>query len=262
MGTSRSLAVLLAGLVALAAAHAEDRPADPVPVLVELFTSEGCSSCPPADALLARLVAEQPVAGARIVGVSQHVDYWDGLGWRDPFSSAEATERQRDYAGLVDAGRIYTPQMVIDGGDQFVGSDVDRALAAIARATARDKARLTLAPRLDDDGRPRVDIAIDGLPADGSPLAVTVVAVQRRTRVDVRRGENAGRRLDHTAVARGIERAGTIRRGATAFRASAVVPVPPAADPADFDVVVFAQAEPVGRVIAAGSAALGAPASD
>src|SRR5215469_7788691 len=102
-----------------------------VPVIVELFTSEGCSSCPPADALLARLESAQPVSGAQIIALEEHVDYWDHLGWMDPFSSAEWTRRQQDYSGAFRRDGEYTPQMVVDGREEFVGSRSDLAARAL-----------------------------------------------------------------------------------------------------------------------------------
>ncbi|MBC8645642.1 MAG: DUF1223 domain-containing protein, partial [Thermoanaerobaculia bacterium] len=113
-------------LAAWSATSGDPQPAR-TPVVVELFTSEGCSSCPAADALLARLVATQPVAGAEVVALSEHVDYWNRLGWADPFASKQFSQRQGDYAAASRQSRVYTPQMVVDGGAEFVGSDARRA---------------------------------------------------------------------------------------------------------------------------------------
>src|SRR5581483_8973602 len=110
------------------------------PVLVELFTSEGCSSCPPADQLLAKLESQQPVSGVHIIALSEHVDYWDRLGWRDPFSSAQFSQRQQVYSQVLRDSGPYTPEMVVDGATGFVGSESREALQAIATAARAQKA--------------------------------------------------------------------------------------------------------------------------
>src|SRR5215467_10875693 len=123
---------------------ADPTPPDPVPVVVELFTSEGCSSCPPADTVLMDLVQHQPVAGAQVIGLSEHVDYWDREGWKDPFSNHLFTQRQSAYAAANGGSDVYTPQMFVDGGAPFVGSDRTRALSAIQHAVARPKTAVSL----------------------------------------------------------------------------------------------------------------------
>src|SRR5262249_37061382 len=115
--------MLVAGAATLAGQPAPAR----VPVLVELFTSEGCSSCPPADDLLARMIKEQPVTGVQIIGLSLHVDYWNQLGWRDPFSSYKFSARQNEYAAAWKTDNVFTPQGVVDGSQQFVGSEWGKA---------------------------------------------------------------------------------------------------------------------------------------
>src|SRR5271165_4987127 len=102
------------------------------PVLVELFTSESCSSCPPADRLLARIRDSEP----SVIVLSEHVTYWDGLGWKDPYSSLESTERQRDYVERMGLNSSYTPQMVVNGQFEFIGSDASSAAKAIQEASA------------------------------------------------------------------------------------------------------------------------------
>src|SRR6266436_6752831 len=114
------------------------------PVVVELFTSEGCSSCPPADNLLIRMAEQQPIENAEVIALEEHVDYWNELGWVDPFSSGEWTARQQVYAGVLGNGNAYTPQMVVDGKTEFVGSQSRKAWQAVQQAASQQKAPVTL----------------------------------------------------------------------------------------------------------------------
>jgi hypothetical protein len=164
------------------------------PIVVELFTSEGCSSCPPADALLAELAGRPDV-----LALSFHVDYWDRLGWKDPFSSREATERQNRYATLLDLATVYTPQIVIDGRWQAVGSDRADVERALGRAR-RDRQDVLVSLALDHgQAWVKVDAGSDGA------VAILLIGFDRRHVTAVKRGENSGRTLAHVDVVRGIE---------------------------------------------------------
>jgi hypothetical protein len=188
----------------------------PAPVIVELFTSEGCSDCPPADRLLYALEQKQPVAGAEIIPLEQHVDYWDSEGWRDPFSSAQFTLRQRDYVYTFNLQSAYTPQMVIDGTAQFVGSDSKRALAAIAKAALVPKENLKI-ERFSSDTRPdgrnmrlRVSLAPLGAANPKHGADVLLAVTEDNLASNVTRGENAGTYMNHLAVVRELRVLGRV----------------------------------------------------
>ena len=194
--------LMLIGILALAGAS-QGVPAPPrTPVLVELFTSEGCSSCPPADALLSTLVHDQPVAGADVIPLELHVTYWDDLGWKDPASLPQATARQQRYARFFGTDNIYTPQAVIDGKTEAVGSDAGALKKAIAKAAARPHAHVSLAATVDG-GVVNATITIAGVPPDlKEPLDVVVAIVEDGLTSAVARGENHGLTLHHDAVVR------------------------------------------------------------
>jgi hypothetical protein len=172
--------------------------ASPRPVLIELFTSEGCSDCPPADALLARLDREQFVPGVQAIVLSEHVTYWNHEGWRDPFSMQEVDERQRDYVyrfGLQDS---YTPQAVVDGTTQFVGNSPNAMMQAVEQAGAAPKESITILNAHWENGGVDFSVAAPASPNTRLEAALAEDA----TRVKVASGENAGRTLQHVAVVR------------------------------------------------------------
>jgi hypothetical protein len=191
------------------------------PVLVELFTSEGCSSCPPADALLSRLGRTQPIHGADIIALEEHVDYWDRLGWKDPFSSEEATTRQNDYGSAFGGEQIYTPQMIVDGRTEFVGSLDSDALRAIRSASQSPKP----AVQLDWGDGDNLKINVSPLTGamHGDDLQLFLVVAENMLHTDVKHGENAGRALEHNGVARQLTLVGKINSPASGFSSTAVV---------------------------------------
>jgi hypothetical protein len=183
------------------------------PVLVELFTSEGCSSCPPADALLEKLDRSQPVNGAELIVLSEHVDYWNDIGWKDPYSSHEYSERQRAYAARFGRGRVYTPQMVIDGHFELVGSDERGAIAAVENEAKFVKVPLNLSAVLFDSSN-KLSMHVEAGPLGPSTAAYSaglfVAVADDSDESQVSRGENAGRTLKHVAVLRSLVPAGTV----------------------------------------------------
>ena len=196
---------------------AADKGSASVPVLLELFTSEGCSSCPPADRLLEILDEKQPVAGADLIVLSEHVDYWNSLGWKDPFSSPQYTARQQDYTSRYNLDGVYTPQLVVDGHYGFVGSDGREASAAIQKAIRERKIPITIS-NLARNGN-QVTARIE-LPADenfkGTSGILYVALADNRQESRVARGENGGRTLSHVAVTRVLKQVGPIESGASA----------------------------------------------
>ena len=219
--------------------------------VVELFTSEGCSSCPRADDVLAELARS---GDARIYPLAFHVDYWDGLGWADRFASPENTARQRRYARALGAQGLYTPQMVVGGLEEFVGSDGERAKAAVAHALAHPPAvRLSLHAHWTGPDAVTVDYEALGAPPRSE---VTVAVVERAASTAVRRGENAGRVLSHADVVLGFV---SRPMGSPADSVTAHVSVPP---DGDLEVTAFVQrADPTGGmpILGAARAPLKAP---
>lgn len=250
--------VVLLGVFASVISGSE--PESRVPVVVELFTSEGCSSCPPADRLLAKLIEKQPIENVEIIGLEQHVDYWDRLGWRDPFSSAQFTKRQSVYGRVFRLRSIYTPQMVVDGTHQFVGSERGDALDAIAASARQPKAQVDAALSLSaPEGRDRrltVRVEIADVPeAVGSErLQVVLAIIEDGLESKVSQGENRGKVLRHRGVTRHFAAIGTMNPEQTArFSKETEVVLDPSWRPAELKAVVLVQAFPSRQIIGAAS---------
>ena len=198
----RSAAV---GVVLVSAATALPGQAAAHPVLVELFTSEGCSSCPPADALLRQIDAKRTESGQLVVGISEHVTYWNRLGWTDPFSAETYTARQEAYRSRFGLDSAYTPQMIVNGSREVLGSDRGAVLRAVRETDhpgpvrvhieqvkiSGDRASVTYSTRAEDVSKSFDVFAV---------VAEDVVLSQ------VTRGENAGRALSHVSLARNLTR--------------------------------------------------------
>jgi hypothetical protein len=185
-----------------------------VPVLVELFTSEGCSSCPPADELLRKLDKIQPVRGAEVIVLSEHVDYYDHDGWKDPFSSPAYTERQERYEERMKVNGAYTPQMVVDGEFQLNGSDAKTAIQNIEKAATAEKLSVKLAPaQTNKKGKLSINVQTAPLPASSTSSADVIIVVADDADVsNVGSGENSGKTLTNVAVAREFKTVGKIDR--------------------------------------------------
>lgn len=225
----------------------------PTPILIELFTSEGCSSCPPADALLEKFDRSQPVAGAELIVLSEHVDYWNYIGWTDPYSSSFYSERQNSYAQRFGRDSVYTPEMVVDGNSEFVGSDAqsaDRALVE-ARKTPKIGVRLS-AVALAGAGELNAHVETDMLPASygrGESDVYLAVALGH-AESKVLRGENSGRRLSHAGVVRSLTKVGTLRSGQS-FGKDVRIKLQPGMSPQNVRLVAFIQEPGAGRVFGA-----------
>ncbi len=220
--------------------------AAPRVVLLELFTSEGCSSCPPADALLKQLNGTRTAAGDLVVGISEHVTYWNQLGWRDPFSTDVSTDRQSAYGRRFGLGEVYTPQMVVNGEQEVLGSDP----AAVAQAFSRLKKVSA------------VSVQVVGVKAEGDGMALTFRVSAGTAKVDiyavvaedaassrVARGENAGRTLAHVAVASTFVKVATASTDGEKTVHVAGVPAREAGT-GKRHMIVFAQSAGLGPVLA------------
>jgi hypothetical protein len=229
-------------------------------VVAELFTSEGCSSCPPADDVLSQLTRRQPVPGVEVLALGEHVDYWDRLGWRDAFSSAAFTRRQSEYeARVFPTSSVYTPQLVVDGQLERVGSDLNAVQRAIKQASQAPKATVAVSVAHSTDPNLRVEVHVD-VPPDlvfRDTADVFVAVTEDNLVTDVRRGENRGRTLKHSAVVRSLTTVGAMRASEHTFSTTASVPWASDWKSPNVRVISFLQERQSRRIMGAGSTTIG-----
>lgn len=204
-------------------------------VLVELFTSQGCSSCPPADRVLSQLEKQQPNGDAEIITLALHVDYWDYLGWKDEFSSKEFSERQSGYAERFKLDSIYTPQMVVDGQTQFVGGNLDAANKAISDSAKMNKANIEISNAND-----KLKVKITDAPAHDDSYVWLAIA-EDDLKTNVKRGENGGKTLDHVSVVREMKLLGSLASADKTFESETAPQFNPAWKKENLKFVVFVQ---------------------
>lgn len=205
------------------------------PVLVELFTSEGCASCPPADRVLSILEKEQPSPDAEIITLALHVDYWNGLGWSDEFSSPMYSQRQEIYGDKFKIASVYTPQMVVDGSRHFVGNNLGEAQKLINEAARAQKATVGLS--FADD---KLKINISGIPRHEN-AAVFLAVAEDNLSTEVKKGENGGRTLRHTSVVRVLKPLGRLPAQDNGFETESALEIQPNWKREDLKIVVFVQ---------------------
>src|SRR5215467_7808916 len=251
-----SLVALVLGSSYYICSHA-GAPPRRVSVLVELFTSEGCSDCPPADQVLAQLAQRDLIDGVDVIAMSEHVDYWNRLGWSDPYSDAQFSNRQSEYAQAFGHRDIYTPQMIVDGQIEFVGSNRAKAIQAITSTgrKPKDSVTISLIDRNKDSLKLRVESGpLSGLSASES-ADVFLAITENNLSSNVDHGENRGRRLTHTAVVRKLIPIGKMT-GGNLFTASPAVQLLRQWKPKDLRAVAFVQGERDRRILAVSSIAL------
>jgi hypothetical protein len=257
------LPILLAADLHLPAQSGSPRPpvvsASAVPVVVELFTSEGCSSCPPADALLAKMETAQPFEGVQVIAIEEHVDYWNQQGWVDPFSSSDWTLRQQVYTEAFRGEGPYTPEMVVNGRAQFVGSRADQAAKAVKEAQSAPATPVKLAAAAagnPSEARFTVSVGkIAGQLSPGDSAEVWLAITESGLSSEVARGENAGRNLRHASVLRSMRHIGNAdsRAEATPFEGDASIKLKSSWKRENLTAVVLLQEKRSRRILGAAS---------
>ena len=248
----RSFVVGICGSLFPAIAVAQETPSNSHPVLVELFTAEGCSSCPPADEFLGKLDSLQPIHGAQLIVLSEHVDYWDRLGWKDPNSSAAFTDRQTAYERVFKKDAPYTPQIIVDGTSEAVLANLQQFQTILEHAATTPKIPIRIGePTLSADKAGRLDVHIE---CDANPekhdADVYVAVALNRVESEVLRGENKGRHLTHVAVVQQLTKVGKLPKGQS-FSRDVELKLKPETNPKGIRLIVFIQESGPGKVLGA-----------
>lgn len=221
-----------------------------VPVVVELFTSEGCSSCPAADAALRELVRVQSVPGVEVIALGEHVDYWNRLGWKDGFSAPAYTARQRQYAIGFGSGS-YTPQAVVNGRYELVGSRSAALVAAVANAAKVPQAAVSVAVLGSS-----AQVQVSRLPAGTAATEVLLAITESGLASQIGRGENAGLLLHHAAVVRQLLPLGRVGADGS-FTASPALTLAPDWKRPNLRIVALVQEIASRRIVGVATAAVG-----
>ncbi len=232
--------------------HSADSTNRSAPILVELFTSEGCSSCPPADRWLQQIDAAQPIAGAEIIVMSEHVDYWDHDGWKDPYSLGLCTDRQSGYVRAMGLNSAYTPQIVVNGNIEMQLSEPQQIRQALMKAASDAQVPVTISTMSVAGGKPgvlRAHIDVNGEHERRNADIFAAVALDH-AESQVARGENGGKRLTHVAVVEELFKIGKLEKGRT-FINDLQVKLRPNMEAANLRLIVFVQEPELGKVLGA-----------
>lgn len=247
-----ALAFLLLPAVGGWRSWAADATGARTPILLELFTSEGCSSCPPVDVWVQKLDAAQPIPGAELIVLSEHVDYWDHDGWKDPYSSAKMTERQQDYERRLGLSDVYTPQIILDGDVVLEPSQPVQIRQSFSQLSAAHMVPVRIESPALAAGDPetltgQVEVGGAGQKVGGD---VYLAVALNQTVTDVLAGENDGQKLTNVAVVMDLVKIGKLEKGKD-FQQSFRVKLWSGVDPSNLRVVAFVQESGVGKVVGA-----------
>jgi hypothetical protein len=251
------VAGLLAGSAAVAYARHKNDTTAPIPVVVELFTSEGCSSCPPIDTFLRKVDTFQPIKGVQVIGIEEHVDYWNQDGWVDPYSALEWTERQEAYVMKFKDKTPFTPQLVVAGDKEMVGANTTQIFSAIRQAAEQENVQVSVQPGTAD-GKDAQQFSVRVTSAGSAKPAkadVWLAVTENGLEMQVTSGENSGRTLQHASVIRSLEKIGTLSdKTAAAFTADPRVKFKSSWKKPNLHIVVFVQDHKSLQIVGAGSA--------